>query len=987
MKLANLLKYALITKGGNACFHLNFSDKHIAEEFKDLISANLNNSECGYSSNPSYYINISSVQFDVICGNLHIKPSDRKKLIINDSIINITKLLKQAIDTNNSQQFEAILTKYPTLVEFPITVDDFILHYIVSQNNSNLLNLLVNKYNVDLTKLNQTGESALDIAKANKFKEITQLIQTKMDKLSNNKEALHHQYPYDLYAWSLGKLPTPALRQQYLMDIEKTKTAKVENKQKQMNPRVQRRLKRRIIKGISNPEKPPFIPDQEYINYKKSSIKTVEYVTHQVKIRKFWSDVVSETNKYNQTLDDKHNLKKIVVERLKKLGHNNNTEQLYYDCLKYIKEHSIITVTFNESKTDFDSLTDFQLLNLWQKNNLGRSAGYKSARNYAERFHFNFLPDNIKGQFTNDLAVRPRYGSLRFLDDEALDSLIPYGESYIAFKPAAMLLALFLVGDSYDYYNMSGGGTHICCTFNKLEILLVECSTLFLNTIVQRVKTGKLSNGFLNTYKPGIRNLFGYIDYFEVLLPPINFFARNLVEHIFIRSNKQVITPKTIKAIQSLGINITVSPKNPYPELADKFIKYIKNDEVEKVVTLLNKFPSLAKIVDGNGYTPIHIAAKYGCIGVLSEFKKRQYDFTEYSANELSPMQIAAAFNQLKALQTIIITIQQVTKRDIKSIINKAFNGWTALHLAWENGHFEMVDYLLDIGANVYARNAAGQYFFQLRSRKSFFPRNIADNFVKLIRTSDDVTKLTQYYKKHLKVFPYLPLNKKGDTALHLAIRYNRQLIIKFLVEKCRVKLNLPNVDGVTPVHMACQSSNTDINLLAYLLDNNASVFTQIVDGVTPLEIAAMSGDSAKIKLILARLNPLQLNSPSPIAILRKIMKAAYQRGLYEIAKQMANFYLPIYLIKTPKTENKINYKTFLLFSSSSGYSNEQKNKAATALQKYVANEIALSALKKHDDILANDDELSDIYQCIMHEGINEKNSQHIIQHNSKIKK
>lgn len=110
-------------------------------------------------------------------------------------------------------------------------------------------------------------------------------------------------------------------------------------------------------------------------------------------------------------------------------------------------------------------------------------------------------------------------------------------------------------------------------------------------------------------------------------------------------------------------------------------------------------------------------------------------------------------------------------------------NGETALHIACENGHTEIVQLLLDAGANVNVINKS-----------------------------------------------------EGQTPLHLACLNNQTKVIKLLLNCGNCNINAKDNFGDTPLHLMIRNENSKIAEL--LLRHGANAKSKNCQAVTPLEEA-----------------------------------------------------------------------------------------------------------------------------------------------------
>jgi ankyrin repeat protein len=140
--------------------------------------------------------------------------------------------------------------------------------------------------------------------------------------------------------------------------------------------------------------------------------------------------------------------------------------------------------------------------------------------------------------------------------------------------------------------------------------------------------------------------------------------------------------------------------------------------------------------------------------------------------------------------------------------------GYTPLHLATQEGHKDVVAYLLANKADVNAREKDNQT-----------PLHLA-----VVRDHKDVAELLLTNNADVNA-----KDKNGWTPLHWAAALDHEDMAALLLAN-NADVNAKSSDGTTPLHLATQENDKDI--VALLLANNADVNAKDDGGTTPLHLA-----------------------------------------------------------------------------------------------------------------------------------------------------
>lgn len=184
---------------------------------------------------------------------------------------------------------------------------------------------------------------------------------------------------------------------------------------------------------------------------------------------------------------------------------------------------------------------------------------------------------------------------------------------------------------------------------------------------------------------------------------------------------------------------------------------------------------------------------------------------------------------------------------------NHNFLGMTPLHCAASRGNDEVVEFLLDNGADGNAAAKDGNTALHMATQqghrkvmKLLLSRRVnsrttnghgATSLQLAVGTATDEATVPLLVKNRVDV--NIRNIRTGNTALHLAVEWRRPRIIQFLLEK-GVGINLTNEDGLTPLQLAASSDNCEA--IPLLLQHGAQVEGRSLAGLTALQLAAHNG-------------------------------------------------------------------------------------------------------------------------------------------------
>lgn len=323
----------------------------------------------------------------------------------------------------------------------------------------------------------------------------------------------------------------------------------------------------------------------------------------------------------------------------------------------------------------------------------------------------------------------------------------------------------------------------------------------------------------------------------------------------------------------------------------DSLIKAIVNNDISQMANLLNTMTSPIDWKSADRITPLHLAASLGhdyllqmmletdlfnvnCrgIGLVTALHRAcknnhancvkllmvQYgaDINARTQHHLTPLHICAIVGALECARMIIPHVANINVTDLF--------GATALHYAVYNKQLELTKLLLKNGAQEDVQDKFGR-------KPVHYAAMIEDPVIleTLVEMANvDINARNKYFVTplHLTVASsnvqtfqkLLQLNANidaqdiyGNNISHWIAYIGHIEIYKIASEK--IKMNTPNLNGMTALHCACSSANS-WNLLQLLIDQYESNL-DVVDKFnrTPLHYAAMTGRDKVVNLLISR--------------------------------------------------------------------------------------------------------------------------------------
>jgi len=160
----------------------------------------------------------------------------------------------------------------------------------------------------------------------------------------------------------------------------------------------------------------------------------------------------------------------------------------------------------------------------------------------------------------------------------------------------------------------------------------------------------------------------------------------------------------------------------------------VLNDDIAAIQAFLADGKNPAKVMDADGFTPLHLAAQHGRYEIMELLLSNKMPVDLKSREGFTPLHMAANSGQLMAMKLLIDKGAKVTAKNnngltalhiaasgnqpevMRFLLEQDFSvnekdsfGFTSLHVSAYYGFDRAVDILLAHGANCAARNIKGE--------------------------------------------------------------------------------------------------------------------------------------------------------------------------------------------------------------------------------------------------------------------------------------
>ncbi|EAY06549.1 hypothetical protein TVAG_358390 [Trichomonas vaginalis G3] len=240
----------------------------------------------------------------------------------------------------------------------------------------------------------------------------------------------------------------------------------------------------------------------------------------------------------------------------------------------------------------------------------------------------------------------------------------------------------------------------------------------------------------------------------------------------------------------------------------------------------------------------IHYAAKYGHFSIISliwmyDINKMEDNAIELRAQSgITPLHLACESGNMECIDFFLDKGCEINSQTTENM--------TPLHFGC--CHAEVMDYLMQKGADYHMRDIYGKTAFELTMKKGNFE---SANFVinKMIELGEDCKDIYFAAASGGNVSVFSAFIEKGidinfensdcETALHVAVRFGNKELTQYILDN-GADPNWENNIGDSPLHVAAKTKNQEIAKM--LIEKCADPKQKNNNGKSPLMIAESNG-------------------------------------------------------------------------------------------------------------------------------------------------
>ncbi|MFP3016488.1 MAG: ankyrin repeat domain-containing protein [Wolbachia sp.] len=253
---------------------------------------------------------------------------------------------------------------------------------------------------------------------------------------------------------------------------------------------------------------------------------------------------------------------------------------------------------------------------------------------------------------------------------------------------------------------------------------------------------------------------------------------------------------------------------------------------------------------DKDNKKPLHLAVEAGRLNVVKLLLDRGASVNITDVDSQTPLGLATKGDMIEILkkaeldQGLLINARDGNLDKVKDLIAQGANletkDNTPLHNACNNDRLEAVEYLIEKGASLKAKNKDGKIPLELAEQKGYTDiveilkqtQLNLDRELLIVVEKEDLGKVKDNIRRGANVNAQ---SRLGWASVFWAIQKNNLNIVKLLVNN-GADINAKDNESWMPLHWAVQLGSLDV--VKYLVERGANINALTADGRTSLELA-----------------------------------------------------------------------------------------------------------------------------------------------------